>query len=397
MKFSLYIHIPFCNAKCRYCDFFSVPLKDNAEWEGLQENLLNGIISELDERLDKLSPQAIETVFIGGGTPSVIKPELLDRFFIKFEQRISSLTCEDIEFSIEANPESCDKDFLSVLENHRINRLSIGVQSFNRETLSKIGRASYPDNPYQVVSEIRAAWKRKLSLDIITGATPDYEEDLKQVLSLSPEHLSIYALTFEENTPLYDDLINKRIAAPDDDLQTEAIKKSVSLLEDSGFYRYEISNFAEKSGQPSNECRHNLAYWNMGSYIGLGPAAVSSFYYPDRKYRSANTKNINEYISCFVHGEKEADECREIEYLSDFDFMLEHYMMGGRLKAGIEPENFKRRFCELPEYFIPETTGKWRSAGLLSDTGCALNDKGMLVMNRFLSEVYDELKKHKNF
>ncbi|MBI9107054.1 MAG: radical SAM family heme chaperone HemW [Spirochaetales bacterium] len=396
MKTSLYVHIPFCSAKCRYCDFFSIPLNEKTgqgESENLQKNLLDGILSELKIRLSELVPKKIETIFIGGGTPSSIKPELLDNFLTGMEELLLGLIGDDAEISIEANPESCSVDFLDVLSNHRINRLSIGVQSFDLKTLKKIGRASFPENIYDTVAGIRASWHKNLSLDIISGVTADYMDDIEKALSLSPEHLSVYSLTIEEDTPLYDDLLNSRIQPPDEELQAESMTSVSAFLEKHGFYKYEISNFALADPAFSNECRHNLMYWNMQSYIGIGPGAVSSLYFDDRKIRITNTVDLDLYISCFTDGLRAPLTCRTTEVLSKFDFLLEHYLMGIRLKKGINPDIFRARFAHGPEYFIPETLSKWQASGLTGPGCCALNEDGMLLLNRFMSEVWDELKK----
>ena len=398
MRFSLYIHIPFCTAKCRYCDFFSITTDNTGAEEcyRLQKDLLSGILNELRIRLDEYSPEQINTVFIGGGTPSSIDPLLLDAFFTELECLLKNLINDDTEFSIEANPETCGDEFLSVLAIHRVNRLSIGVQSFDKKTLVTIGRASFPDDIYDTVSKIRDSWKKKLSLDIITGVSKSYIEDLHQALRLSPEHLSVYALTFEEGTPLYDDLIKGKITPPDDELQAEAITEASLYLEKHGYYRYEVSNYAKSSTGGLNECMHNLAYWNMQCYIGVGPAAVSSFYLNGENTRVTNTEDVGKYISTFTNKQIEIEDCRNIEVLSKFDFILEHFLMGGRLKAGIDAEAFKERFGGFPESFIPQTISRWASAGLTGAGPCALNDEGMLLLNRFISETYDELKKNKN-
>jgi len=400
MKTSLYIHIPFCSAKCRYCDFFSIPYKDKTEpaaWRILQKDLLAGILNELEIRLDELTPFKIETIFIGGGTPSAIDPEILDSFLSGLEKLLAELIDGETEFSMEANPESCSIEFLAVLRNHSVNRLSIGVQSFNTQTLEKIGRASFPDNVFETVSEIRSSWKRKLSLDIITGVTPDYLNDIQKAVTISPEHLSVYALTIEENTPLYEDLLHHRILSPDEELQAESITAAKAYLEDHGFLRYEISNYLRSDSATSNECSHNLMYWNMQSYIGVGPAAVSSFYFESKKTRVSNTEDVDRYISCFSRGNALPETCRSTEELNNFDFMLEHYLMGSRLAGGIDSGVFSSRFGHPPEYFIPETLERWRSSGLTGSGSCALNDDGMLLLNRFLSEVWDELKKNTFF
>ena len=396
MNLSLYIHIPLCRSKCQYCDFYSAALDEVAGEDGpavFQKRLLDSIIRELRMRLAELRPGRITSVFIGGGTPSIIEPKLLDHFLSEIEGETGSLIPKKAEWSIEANPESCSADFLEVIRSHRVNRLSLGVQSFDTTILRSIGRAVYPEDVYGKVAGIRENWPGRLSVDIITAAGGDELSDIRKAVSLGTEHLSVYSLTVEEGTPLYDEAEKGRFKRPDENYQADVINEATTYLAGLGWERYEISNYAADGGEGKlNRCEHNIGYWNMQSYIGLGPGGVSSLYLPGQPRRISNTESFDKYIGAFEDKRPDLSVVREIEELSSFDFMFEHYMMGLRLKDGMDEKVFISRFGRSPEKLIPETLRKWRSAGLAEPAGCALNARGMMYLNGFLSEAWDELK-----
>ncbi|HAK44378.1 MAG TPA: hypothetical protein DCO79_00425 [Spirochaeta sp.] len=374
MIISLYIHIPFCRTKCDYCDFFSVPSSDRT----LQKAVLDSIIHELKTELNKLDEPKIETIFIGGGTPSSIQPSEFYSFLTALNEIIAPIKNEGCEFSTEANIASCTKDFMSAAEDGGINRLSIGVQSFDHQILGKIGRICPVDDIYGTAAEIRSYWQESFSMDLISGITDDYLTDIELALKLEPHHLSVYQLSIEKETPLYSQIAEGKKKAPDDLLQSEAISEISSLLKSEGWERYEISNYA-KNG---NYCRHNIRYWNMQSYLGIGPSAVSSIYFKDSGLRTTNTANLEQYIN---------NENREIENLTRADFMIEHYLMGLRLSNGVDNDIFHSRFGKSPSEFIPSTAAAWAEQGMFDIKKSRLNDRGQLFLDSFLSEVYDEL------
>ena len=386
MIISLYIHIPFCKSKCEYCDFYSIPI-DSSENSELQKALLETIVLELNHKLKQISSPIIETIFIGGGTPSAISPELFNSFLSKINSVIKGLTVPDIEFSTEANIESCSKEFMDAASSAEINRLSLGVQSFNPEILENMGRALYPDNVFEAVSEIRSHWQKRLSFDLISGITTNYSDDIKQALKLNTEHLSVYQLTVEEGTPLFKKISEGQKKTPDENLQTDAILNINRLLSSAGFNRYEISNYC----LPGAECKHNLRYWNMQSYLGVGPAAVSSLYQPKKKIRTTNIRNIAEYIKHAAYGISE--NYQQTELLTDFDFLVEHYLMGCRLINGLNEQLFSERFGCSSTSMISETIEKWSDKNLISPETGILNEKGSLFLDSYLSDVYDELHK----
>ena len=381
MTISLYIHIPFCSSKCDYCDFFSIPVTDHE----IHEKLLQSIIRELKQGLDLIENPLIETVFIGGGTPSIINPSLFSSFLDRINEIIEPIKKNDCEFSCEANVGSCSGDFIIAAADGGVNRLSLGVQSFNKTLLAELGRQNQSSDIFHDVSKIREDWKGQFSIDLISGLCEDSYTDIDKAVSIHPDHLSVYQLSIEDDTPLYYKIRNGKKQPPDERIQSDAIIKNNIILSEAGYNRYEISNYALKG----HECRHNLRYWNMQSYLGIGPSAVSSIYSDTDTIRICNTKDIERYMS------SDLKEIREIEIISNRDFMIEHYLMGYRLCNGLDEDNFIRRFGRKSSSFIPETISHWSSRGLLNPNNSSLNENGLLFLDSFLSDVYDEITSQK--
>lgn len=381
MKISLYIHIPFCTSKCDYCDFFSVPISQSENYN-LQKPVLFAILTELKAKLETIPDAEIETIFIGGGTPSAIETGLFHDFLNELSTITKGRLKTGAEFTTEANLESCSHDFLSAAATGGINRLSLGVQSFNPAILQQIGRACYPEDIIEAAAKIKKLWNGKMSLDIISGITPDYLGDIRQALLLKSDHLSVYQLTIEENTVLYNLVKNGQRQLPDSNLQSESITEINKVLALSGYQRYEISNYAKNN----NSCLHNIRYWEMQSYLGVGPSAVSSIYGKTINTRTTNTKDIIKYVNAVNGG---SDCYQEIEILSQFDFFLEHYIMGSRLCRGINDSVFYNRFGKHSYEFIPNTFERWKERGMI--TNSVLNEKGLLFLDAYLSDIYSEL------
>ena len=396
MKASLYVHIPFCTSKCGYCDFFSVPLSSVSYSDA--GTLLDALISEIRLRLDEIKPETIDTIFIGGGTPSSLPDKLYSRFLCRLNSLVNDLVVKDYEFSVEANPETCSENFIDISADAGINRLSLGIQSFDQNILEKICRANWPDDVFGTAEKIRNKWARKLSLDIITGTGRRYLEDIKSAYSLSPDHISVYALTLEDGTPLAEMVEKGERKYPDQDLQADAIEDSRNMLESAGYRRYEVSNYHLEIDKDCM-CKHNLNYWNMQSYIGAGPGAVTSVYSRDSAIRHTNLHDIDGYIKEFEKPKPVPALICSTENVRGFELMFEHFLMGMRLCSGPDPEVFRDRFGSKPSELIPRTLNKWTYKGLVDPKNCSLNSSGMLMLDSFLSDVWDELfsKKEKLF
>ena len=303
----LYIHVPFCERKCSYCAFYSVDSTDETRIGSFFDSLKN----ELDSLPNDFSP---ETIFIGGGTPSAPDFKYLEEFFPLF-RRFSPQ-----EFSVEVNPGSGDEAKLSLFKGSGVNRLSIGVQSFNSDCLDTLGRIHSAEEAEHAFHLARRIGFDNISIDLMFG-TPGQtlamlEEDLERVIALGPEHVAIYNLMYEEGTPMA-----ARQDRLDEDLEREMYDLIRARLAAAGFEHYEISNFAK----PGFECQHNLLYWTGGEYIGCGPAAHSHW----SGTRWANVSDLDDYCA---NGPR-----REFEETLDADEKeRETLVMGLRLLRGVD-------------------------------------------------------------
>ncbi|MHC1699885.1 MAG: radical SAM family heme chaperone HemW [Humidesulfovibrio sp.] len=265
---SLYIHVPFCRAKCGYCAFFSEPLRP-----GALDAYLPLLLDEIGLWAARLGRLFVPTVFFGGGTPSLLPPEALARIMDALRSRFD--LAPDAEISMEANPESASPDFLRAARAQGVNRLSLGVQSFRDEELALLGRPHTARQAWEAATRARGAGFANLGLDLIWGLPAQREsqwlESLRRAVELAPEHLSCYGLTLEPGTPLGDDPEARNQLPPERELARMYIHTG-ELLEDAGYLQYEISNYARLG----HACRHNQACWEGRDYLGLGPAATST-------------------------------------------------------------------------------------------------------------------------
>jgi oxygen-independent coproporphyrinogen-3 oxidase len=303
----LYIHIPFCERKCSYCAFYSFP----KPWKNEEK-----FFQALENELMNLPPDfAPETIFIGGGTPTAPDFQTLERFFPNLQK------FHPKEFSCEVNPGTVDADKLALLQRSGVNRLSIGVQSFDSRCLETLGRIHSAEEAETAFWLARAAGFENISLDLIFGVPGQtmemVESDLDRALALGPEHIAIYNLMYEDETPL----TKSSPVRLDDDVEREMYDRIRTQLKAAGFDHYEISNFAK----PGFECRHNLLYWSGGEYIGCGPAAHSHW----KGVRWANVSDLVDY--CANGPRREFEETLDPEAKE-----RETLVMGLRLVKGIE-------------------------------------------------------------
>jgi oxygen-independent coproporphyrinogen-3 oxidase len=303
----LYIHIPFCERKCSYCAFYSLP----RPW-GNEHVFFQALEAELESLPPDFSP---ETIFIGGGTPTAPDIRSLEKLLLSLGR------FSPAEFSVEANPGTVDAEKLSLLRERGVNRLSIGVQSFDSRCLKTLGRIHTAEQAEEVFRLARAAGFENISLDLIFGVPGQtikmVDADLDRALALDPEHIAIYNLMYEEGTPL----TNRNPPRLDEELERDMYDRIRNRLGTAGFEHYEISNFAK----PGRECRHNLLYWSGGEYIGCGPAAHSHW----NGVRWANVSDLNDYCA---NGPRREFE----EVLDPAAKERETLVMGLRQTAGVE-------------------------------------------------------------
>lgn len=354
--FGIYIHVPFCRSKCIYCGFYSVANTQQ------KETYLSALHQEIDLRANYIQGHVLRTVYFGGGTPSLLNSQELTDILAHLRQRFSFAYLEEI--TLEANPEQLTPEYCKSLRSLGINRLSIGVQSFQDHVLQFMGRKHTAKEAVCAVHNAQEAGFDNISIDLIYGVAErndeQWSEDLATAFSLNIRHLSCYALTPEENSILYKQIENHRHAPVDDEQAARQYNILQQALPHSGFTQYEVSNFAK----PRFESKHNSSYWNHTPYLGLGPSA-HSFNGHSRQWNSAN---ITQYCKDMQNGDTWAGS----EDLEKTDLYNEHILLGLRTREGlslkdIEDKYGKERVDELLEYFdnrIPESQYE-KTAGTL--------------------------------
>ena len=324
----LYIHIPFCLRKCHYCDFVSYP-----GCEAEMDRYIDIVIGEARLYSDVLFSRQVDTVFVGGGTPSLLSPEQFTRLA---EGLKASCNWNPVEFTVEANPETLDADKLAAYANCGVNRLSIGLQTHDDAILARIGRRHTWD-AFFLAYEKASKHFSNINVDTmfsLPGQTTDsYLETLRRVTETGIKHVSSYALKLEAGTPLA-----AEYADADEELDREMYHAGIEALESAGLMQYETSNFAV----PGFECRHNLKYWTRAEYLGLGVAAYSMLK-SGQTVRFGNVRSLREYIRMAAGGQKPVDET---ETLSVQDEKKEYIMLHLRLKDGINFSEYNTKFSE---------------------------------------------------
>ena len=316
----IYIHIPYCTKACHYCDFhFSTSRHD-------QDRMVKAISAELKVRQDYLEGASVETIYFGGGTPSVLTPDQLDGLLNSIIK--SFRVAGDPEITLEANPEDLQRDRLEFLRTAGINRLSIGIQTFHEVTLKALNRVHDSHQARRAVDDARQAGFTNLSLDIMFAipgrSSNQLQSDLEQMLAFAPEHISAYGLTVEERTVLGRQAAKGSFTALPDDDQAAEFEQVMDTLEAAGYRQYEVSNFC----RTGFESRHNSAYWKGVPYLGVGPGAHSF----NGISRQANVANNSRYMTALESGQVPA----EVEILSDRDKIHDYLLTSLRTEAGCD-------------------------------------------------------------
>jgi len=370
---SLYIHIPFCapdnHERCDYCDFFSTA-PENLPDEYI-DAFLKAIAADVNYQIEYFNVCEIPTVYIGGGTPSVLGRRigvLLDAL-----GKIKSFAPEEI--TVEANPESATQEFLYACREGGVNRLSLGVQTFHEPSRRAVNRAGNVKMLEERLALSSRFFSGSLSADLITGLPFQNEkivlDDVRRLLAFDPVHVSLYSLCVESGTPLERKLKNREITLPDRDRADTLWLSARDALTQAGFCHYEVSNFARNG----KRCLHNIRYWRMEGWLGAGPAASGTVVNEDAGIakRFTYAPDIDAYIKApFVN----TAICEELDKAA---LMRESLLMGFRYREGPDAELFRRRFGRTVEDYIPKTLSRWEG-----------KDK-MLFLNSFLREAFDEL------
>jgi len=342
---SLYLHIPFCTLKCSYCDFNSY-----AGIESLMEPFVEAFIAEMRLWSPHLRERRVETVFFGGGTPSLLPLRDVARIMTALGESFE--LAPGAEVSFEANPGTVDLAYLRGLLAAGVNRLSFGVQSFHDDELAALDRIHSAEEAKEAYRWAREAAFHRINLDLIYGLSEQrldrWQATLEQAIALAPEHLSLYALTVEEGTKLAHDIEHGRVPAPDGDVQAEMYEWSSERLATAGYKQYEISNWS----RPGEECRHNLVYWRNGDWLGLGPGAHSHL----GGYRFAGVYSPKQYIERVAtttpkrHGDDMGSllkSMRQVGFVEEQPLdtaMADTAILGLRLNEGLDLPAFQKRF-----------------------------------------------------
>lgn len=371
----LYIHIPFCVQKCRYCDFLSF-----ASTKERKERYVQALCQEIRETGHYIQEEnsTVRSVFIGGGTPSILEVEQMKEIVSAV---FRSFTVEEgAEISMEANPGTLNREKLQAYHNMGINRISIGLQSTEDDCLKKLGRIHTYQEFESNYQQAREAGFDNINIDLMSalpGQTlSSYKNTLETVLALRPEHISSYSLILEEGTPFYED--DTLIAQlPDEDTEREMYELTKSMLAEHGYKRYEISNYAREG----RECLHNLGYWDDVPYLGMGLGASS--YWKDGRF--SNTSDIQAYID---QPFSSFEDREDYQIISREEQMEEFMYLGLRKMRGVSLSSFKEKFGIDMETVYGAVIDQFLQMNLLQRDGgrLSLTDQGINVSNRIFTE-----------
>lgn len=331
-KAGLYIHLPFCTQKCNYCDFYSIKTNPTTV-----ENFINALIQEIHlySNHQVFSQVKFASIFLGGGTPSLLSSNQLNRIIDKLNQTFNFDA--DIEFTIEANPESLSSNKLKEYLSSGVNRLSIGVQSFADENLKKLGRSHNVQQAENVIRWAHEVGFKNISIDLIfaiPGQTQtQWEANLNRAIELNPNHISTYGLTIAPGTVLEKRIKSGLEKCQEEETERQMYLSTINIFSEQGYNQYEISNFAK----PGFECLHNEMYWNFSPYLSLGPSAHS--YWENR--RQWNVSNVDKYFESIKNGEK---PIAEFENLTLEQKQLEFIFLSLRRSSGIDIDKFYQLF-----------------------------------------------------
>lgn len=379
-KVGIYVHIPFCKQKCKYCDFKSYAGKEKLIEDYMKclnyELASVGKANQIDYKEGKDSLAIIDTIYIGGGTPSFIDSKYIIEIMNVIKENY--ILDEQTEVTIEVNPGTVTQQKLQDYINCGINRVSIGLQSVQEKLLKQIGRIHTYQDFETTYKLARKVGFQNINVDLMIGLPNQTLEDVKQslekVIELEPEHISVYSLIVEEGTPIYQEIENKILELPEEDIERKMYWCVKETLEKSYYHHYEISNFAKEG----LESKHNMNCWNQEEYIGIGAAAHSY----TNSVRYSNEDNMEKYIQNyetnhdidnFIFHEKQTKESKMKEYM----------MLGLRKIDGVQIQNFKNKFGENPIYLYRKELEKLVNEELLEIDGdkIKLTNKGIDLAN----------------
>tara|TARA_B100001142_G_C14288953_1_gene638164 strand:- start:36 stop:1169 length:1134 start_codon:yes stop_codon:yes gene_type:complete len=369
----IYIHVPFCATKCMYCDFYSV-----ADREESIDRYINALKQEIKQCSVDVSNWRFDTIFIGGGTPSLLKGSQVGSIISALEKKYN--LSHIIEFTLEANPGEAPKENLRDFLSLGINRLSIGVQSLHKEILKFLTRIHDRDDVLKTYQNAREIGFQNINFDLIysiPGQTWEmWEEDLNQIYDLDPEHISAYSLTVEKGTELFKMVKNKTISISNNDDNAFWFENTHHKMKFNGYSPYEISNFSK----PGNQCKHNLHYWETHPYLAFG-ASANGF---DKIHRWKNIHSLDKYINAV---EQKKSPISFTERLSNIDQINEFIGFGLRMIKGFNinriPKTLEDQFNN--NFFI--TKSKYKNCFRTSDNNISLSKNGLLLADEIIPDL----------
>ena len=377
---ALYIHFPWCEKKCPYCDFNSHQIKkDGANQSGFDEKrYIQALIKDLETELPNIWGRQVHSIFIGGGTPSLLSPDGMDELLCAIRARVNLEP--DAEITMEANPGSIETEKFAAFAKCGINRVSIGVQSFDDEKLKALGRIHNGAEAKRAIA-IALEHFKSVNLDLMYGlpnqSLEDAKADVETALSFGTPHLSFYNLTLEPNTYF----ANFPPKLPSDDEVDAIYEQNLDLLTKAGYARYEVSAYAKKN----QECKHNLNYWRFGDYIGIGAGAHGKISFPDRITRQVRERHPEAYMSAM---ESKGNALIESKVIEPKDLPFEFMLNALRLTSGVETHTFSER-TGLPLSVISKGLEEASKKGLLDENPSKLKatDLGLRYLNN-LQELF---------
>ena len=374
----LYIHVPFCAQKCNYCDFNSYKI----EKKNQKIDYLISIKKEMELYKEEFKNKEFTSVFLGGGTPSILNPneltDLMKNIYSNFNIK------KDTEITIECNPGTLNKEKLKTIKSLGINRLSMGLQVTQSHHLKYIGRIHTYEQFEKNYKDAIDVGIDNINVDLMYSlpnqSFDDWKETLNKIISLNPSHISAYSLILEEGTKFYDMYMNKEFELNDEEVDINIYNYTIDTLAKSGYYQYEISNYAKKG----YECKHNILYWKCDNYLGLGPGASGYI----NNYRYSNICDIKGYNKYLEDNKKPVEEKN---MLSKKDEMEEFIFMGLRMNIGINLDEFYRKFNVNFKYKYNNIIEKLKNLNLITEknNNIRLTQRGREISNTVFIEFMD--------
>lgn len=387
---SLYIHIPFCAGCCDYCGFYSVPLAAPERADAF----IQAVLADTAAQLCLFNVEYVPTVYLGGGTPSALGASRMARLLDGLAALLAPMRQPPREFTVEANPESADREFLRACRAGGVNRLSVGIQSFHEPSRRAVGRRGDSGILDERLSLAARYFPGAFSADLIAGLPLQTESvlrrDIERLLAFQPAHVSLYSLTLEPDTPLARAAATLPSPLPPPDEADAVWLAGRDALEAHGYAQYEVSNFS----LPEKECAHNMRYWHLENWLGAGPAASGTLI--NERDGTARRHTFPPDLDAYLAAASPAESAAITETIDRPSLMRESLLMGFRLRRGLDQVRFERRFSRTLASCIPKTIARWRQRGFfesggLVGGGLAPTAWGLLFVDAFLRDAFEEL------